>query len=47
MKPESEDARKKSKTTPITLTTDVSPLLDAEVGYPERLDTLGRANYRI
>jgi hypothetical protein len=34
---ESENARKKSTTTP---TPDVSPLLDAEVGYPERIGKL-------
>ena len=37
MEPESEpeNARKKSMTTPTTLTPNVSPLLDAEVGYPD------------
>jgi len=39
MEPESENARKKSATTSTTLTPDVSPLLDAEVGYPERLES--------
>jgi hypothetical protein len=40
MEPESENARKKSTATPTTLIPDVSPLLDAEVGYPERIGKL-------
>ena len=40
MEPESENARKKSTTTLTTLTPDVSPLLDAEVGYPEEIGKL-------
>jgi hypothetical protein len=39
MEREFENARKKSTTTPTTLTPDVSPLLDAEVSYPERLES--------
>lgn len=38
--PENGNARKKSTTTPTTLTPDVSPPLDAEVGYPEEIRKL-------